>query len=338
MRGGTGPRRGWGPRAGSGAALLAAVLGAGPDPAGAQLQAFFSPELGRLMGRAEYRITHYPDQPVAGQGTGLGMTEHRGSFFTPLVQGPTDELALGGRVRLQEFATGAVLPDSGLAFPGELWEIRVEPAYRHRFASGWIAGAVAALGSASDRPFASADELVIRATGFLRVPHGERHAWVVMLNYSNAAELLEGLPVPGLAYLYQPSERLRAVIGLPVAAIEVRPLEPLSLEASYQALRTVRARATYRIFRPLRVWAGFDWDNEFHLLADRRDADDRLYYYEKRLGGGARFDLRQVGVEVAGGWAFDRFYFQGDGYSDRHDDRLDVDDGPFLAARLNLRF
>jgi len=46
---------------------------------------------------------------------------------------------------------------------------------------------------------------------------------------------------------------------------------------------------------------------------------------------------RHVGFELAGGYAFDRFYFEGENYSDRHDNRIDVGAGPFVSARLNVR-
>jgi hypothetical protein len=56
------------------------------------------------------------------------------------------------------------------------------------------------------------------------------------------------------------------------------------------------------------------------------------------VSAGIRFDLRHFGIEVYGGRAFDRFYFQGEGYSDRDDDRIDVRAGWFGAVRLNARF
>jgi hypothetical protein len=53
---------------------------------------------------------------------------------------------------------------------------------------------------------------------------------------------------------------------------------------------------------------------------------------------GARFDLRHVGFQVRGGYAFNRFYFKGDEYQDRRHDRIDVDPAPFVAAGLSVRF
>jgi hypothetical protein len=48
-------------------------------------------------------------------------------------------------------------------------------------------------------------------------------------------------------------------------------------------VRTVRARATYVIFAPLRVFLGFDSDHDNYYLADRGDKD----YYEADHRGDA---------------------------------------------------
>jgi hypothetical protein len=45
-----------------------------------------------------------------------------------------------------------------------------------------------------------------------------------------------------------------------------------------------------------------------------------------------------VGVEVYGGYVFDRFYFLGESYSDRRKDRFDVEAGPFVGIRIGVRW
>jgi hypothetical protein len=268
------------------------------------------------------------------------MVQHRVALFTPLWQDPTDELTFGASVRFEDFDTRAHMPGLSDRFPTELWDIRLTPTYRHRFENGWIGGVSVTVGSASDEPFNSIHEIVARGFAFLRVPQGERNAWIYSLSYSNFQETLGfNVPIPGIAYLYSPSEKFTALIGFPFSSIEARPIDKLTIQLSYLPLREVHARVTYELFRPLRIYAGFDWDNEFHLRANRGDKDDRLFYYDKTVRLGVRFDLRHVGFEVAGGYTFDRFYFEGESYSDRrHGNRIEVDDGPFAVARISVRF
>jgi hypothetical protein len=320
---------------------VACLLGLVALPAHAQeeLTNLFAPELGELPIRSEYRVTYFPDQPVEGQNAELGLVQQDFTLSVPLLQSTTDEWAASARLRNQEFATGAVLPDTGEPFPDELWNVRFGTSYRHRFNSGWIGALNVNVGSPSDKPFASGDELDVSATAVLRIPVRERDAWIFFLNYGSNREFLPHVPIPGLGYSYNPSDQLTAVITTGILSLEYRPLEKLTLTALYVAVRTVDVRLTYQVFRPVRLWVGFDWTNERYLLADRADADDRLFYYEKRVRAGAIIGLaRQLFVDIAVGYSFDRFYFEGEDFDERDRNRIDVEDGPFGAVRVGLRF
>jgi hypothetical protein len=270
----------------------------------------------------------------------LELLQHNVSLNLPIWQDSRDEWSLSARVRLQDCDTRAVLPDTGEGFPGELWDIRAGVSSRHKFDNDWIAAGGLTIGSASDEPFASEHELIGRAIGLLRVPRGGRDAWLFTLIYASDEDVLGlgAIPVPGVAYLYAPGARFTAVIGVPFSPVEYRPIEPLTLELTYSPVREFRARATYRPFRPLPAYLGFDWDSDHHFRADRGDKDDRLFSYEKRVTGGIRFDLRYVFAEVRGGYAFDRFYFEGESYSDRRENRIDVGATPFAAVRVGVHF
>jgi hypothetical protein len=318
--------------------LLAAVGAPARAHGQGEMTQWLSPEFGKAMGRADYRLTLFPDADVKSQPTDFGYEQHNVTLVVPLYQDLRNEWSLTARGRYQDFSTRAVFPDSGDAFPEELWDLRAGAAFRHKFDNDWIGGGSLTIGSASDKPFDSADELLVQAIAFLRVPHRERNAWFFTLIYSNDEEFLDGIPIPGIAYQWVPSDTFNAVIGVPFSAVEWKPIEPLTFEASYFPVRHVRARATWRIARPLRAYLGFDWDSERYRLADRSDKDDRLFYYEKRITAGARFDLKHVGVEVYGGYVFDRFYFMGEGYSERRENRFDVEAGPFVGIRVGMRW
>jgi hypothetical protein len=70
-------------------AITSAILGAmllvaAPIPTAAQLEQFMNPTLGRVMPRAEYRYTFYPERDVEGQSARLGVSEQRASVTAPL--------------------------------------------------------------------------------------------------------------------------------------------------------------------------------------------------------------------------------------------------------------
>jgi hypothetical protein len=104
-------------------------------------------------------------------------------------------------------------------------------------------------------------------------------------------------------------------------------------------LTSVHAKATYKLMPRLCIYTAFDWSNEGYLLADRPNPRDRLFYYEKRLSGGVKYLWSEhVSLDLATGYDFDRFWFEGQHYSDRHFNRLDVDSGVFVSFRVQARW
>jgi hypothetical protein len=292
--------------------------------------------VGQLPLFATYHGTWYPDQPVRNQPTNLGFLQEDLALSLPAYQDSRNELSFTTNVRGEIFNTDAFLPTTHRPFPDELWNIRVGWNYRYRFDNGWIGGVTASFGSASDKPFHSIDELTESVFAYLRVPSVDRNAWLFTLAYSPNSEL--PIPIPGVAYVWQPSNTFRANLGLPFQLI-YRPIEDLTLDFSYMLVRTVHARATYRITNALRAHAGFDWTNESYFLADRPDTRDRFFYYDKRVTAGLQYFFnKNVGLDLFAGYTFDRFYFQGILYSDNSQDRIDVGAGPFLGLQFLARW
>src|SRR5262249_55440984 len=94
----------------------------------------FSPIVGMMRPRVDYRASWFPDETVSGQGTQLGYVEQSFSASIPLWQSSTDEFSGSAGVRNELFHTGGtILPDSKMPFPGDLWNIRLGLGYRHLF-------------------------------------------------------------------------------------------------------------------------------------------------------------------------------------------------------------
>jgi len=82
------------------------------------------------------------------------------------------------------------------------------------------------------------------------------------------------------------------------------------------------------------------WENDRYYRAGREDRADRLFWYEQRAEGGVILHpAGDMEVTLSGGYAFDRFFFEGESYEDdRTDNRVDVADGPVIAVRGARRF
>jgi len=294
------------------------------------------PAVGQMQPRVDYRETWFPEVAVKGQPTNLSEERQDFSARFPLWQDPANEWSGTVRVRSELFQTGAILPITGQAFPPDLWDVTFGTNFRHLFDNGWIAGGGLNVGSPSDKPFHSYDEMTVGLNAFLRIPQGEHNAWLFTLAYAANSEL--PFPVPGVAFLWQPSDCLRINVGLPFAVL-YRPTEDLTFEFSYMLIRSVHARATYRLRERLRIYGGYDWSNEGYFLADRADIQDRFFAYDQRLSAGVQYLVgRQALFDLGAGYIFDRFYFEGRQYSTNNLNRVDLDSGAFLSFRFEYRF
>jgi hypothetical protein len=321
--------------------IVLAVFLALPPLAAAQME--FSRSLGPEIGKAkpilQYQVSPYSQEEAEGQGKDFNLTHHSAFLSLPVFQDSRSEWVLLGSFRLQDIDTSAILPDTRESFPENLWDIRAGAQHRRKFANGWIGGGMVTVGSASDKPFRSEAEVTVQANLFVRIPDGERNAWLLFLNYTRYREFLEHVPVPGAAYWYEPSPRLRLILGIPFASLEWKPAPDISLELSYFMIRTVRAQVSYRFLPALRAYAGFDWKNEYYFRYDRKEDDKRLASYEKRISAGIRWDFAKgMFLDLGAGYAFDRFYFEAERYKDRDENRLDISSGFFGSLRIGAAF
>ena len=261
------------------------------------------------------------------------------SAGTPLWHDGGDVWSVSANVRSELFQTNAILPTTQEPFPSELWDVRLGTAYQHAFDNGWAAGGNVSVGSASDRPFDALRDMTAGASAWLRMPQGDRDAWLFSLNYSTNSQVLYGIPIPGVAYFYNPADWFQATIGFPFANVVLRPTDDLTLQCSYGLLTNIHAKAIYRVAPAVRVYGGFDWCSENYLRAERQDDRDRFDYEYKQVSGGVLVRLcRGADLDFSGGYDFDRYYFEGQNFSDQHNNRVDVGDGPFVGSRLSFRF
>jgi hypothetical protein len=291
------------------------------------------------MGGPAYGATWYPSRPVSGSApeTDFGLLRQNLSMAMPVWRDGSDFVMLSAGVRDTMFFTDVVLPDSHQPFPSELWNVTFGAMYAHKFDNGWSGGLGVNFGSASDKPFHSIDELNLGFLSFLQVPvRDDRDWWRFSLMYSPVGTL--NFPIPGIAYVWNPSDTLRVSIGLP-PALTWRPIEDLVINVSYMPLVTVNARATYRVAERVFLFGGFESLQEAYLLADRENLSDRFMGFEKRLIGGVRWvACKQATLELNGGWAFDRYYGVGQNQVGDLQDQVNIAPGAFVSANLRIRF
>ena len=299
---------------------------------------FLSSHFGTIRGWLEYSVDHDFQQGVSDQPSEFSLTEYylRVPGFRWLDQ--DHEFLVGSSLRILDVDTDAMFPDTAQSFPEYFANPELILAYKQRIAGAKIWGASLTLGSPSDRPFASIQEVAVDATAFLRLPVGQGgDAWLLFINYSNARPGLQHIPLPGIAYVYEPSEDFLALVGVPFTFINYKPSPRWTLRASYILPRDLQAKASYELSDSLTLYSGFDWGSDIFFRHDRHDDEDRLFFYKKTLSAGIRWELSEdLYLDFSAGYRFDRFFFEGEDYDDRSFNRIDVGDGAFLALRVAL--
>jgi hypothetical protein len=319
--------------------ILAIPCGPAALAAESEMGGWLGAGLGKAKPVINYEAAVSPARAVDRQNTDWREIEQSTAFSVPIRQDGNSEWLFRARLLTKDVRTESILPDTKERFPETLWNVNFGSQYRQRLQNGWIGGLSASVGSASNRPFDTMDETTLQATLFTRIPSGERNAWLLLLNYNNNREFLRHVPLPGIGYWYAPNQTWHALIGIPFVFLEIKPAADLTCNVYYLPIRNMHAGVTYRLLAPLKLHASFDWQGERYLLANRVDEEKRLFYNEKKLSVGGQWQASQsVTLDLSGGYAFDRMYFEGESDSDRDFNRISIANGPFLAVRAGLSF
>lgn len=276
-------------------------------------------------------------QPVQYQPTTLGLVRLEVASPIPILRDQDDLFVAGVRVRSTSFQTRAVLPDSGRAFPRQLWTLTTGFNYTHQFGDGVSAGMLVRFGSDSDKPFNSWNELTPGLGGFVRFPAAaEPDYWQISLTYFPT--YISRYPLPGLVYEWNPDPDLRVGIGLPFSLFW-RPHPLVNLDVSYVPLAQLTSRLNFDPRAGFRVYAGYDWQSEGYFLTDRPNRADLFFVNDMRVLGGVRYTAAgRVAIDLSAGYGFNRQFGMGPNALSLSYDRVRVNGGGFGAAAVLIFF
>lgn len=300
----------------------------------------------------EYHVAHHDSKGVDSQSADLGFSSQRIQAFVPLKLGDDTALFLTPKFGVLDFFTDAVFPDTHDAFPGHLWTPEMGATFRRNLSGKLTGGAELRIGSPSDRPFERLANVALQARGVLKVADDDNSAWLFSLEYQNNRGYLNHIPLPGVAYRFEldtsySSQEFHALVGFPSSwFVYVFPNPCLwggycRIEGSYTFPNQVRGEVGFPIHAFSELFIGFDWTNDRYFRNDRPDDHDRLVYCEKRVYGGFRFPLLdpfRCYVEFRGGYAFDRFFFEGRDWAEASHNRLGLGSGPFVTVDVRIVF
>lgn len=279
-----------------------------------------------------------PKAAVSGQPADLAMNAQFARIGVPLVPPAEDRpLWIGiGRFGRLELASDALLPDSGMPIPEDLWLVETGVTHVRPLDGGTTLGGTLLVGSASDRPFAAFRDLTMMAILFASRPaSNERDDWSASLFYSPTSQL--PFPLPGIAYVWRPTEGVEAKLGLP-AGLEWRPDDDWSLSLGFTPLVNGTAVLRRRLgggFSAIALWRT---DTETFFLADRATDAERFFVFNQRVAAGVeRLLARGFSMELTADYLFDRSLFQGSSFFSGRTDVVAIAPGAGVSLQLLWR-
>ncbi len=281
-------------------------------------------------------IAWHPAASVANQNEKLWILRSGLSVEAPVWSERNDAISASFSIDHTHFSGSARLPDTKRIFPSDLWNVQAGLQHMHQFSSGSTSMLLLDIGSASDKPFNSAREINYMVGGIFDKPtKNGRDSWRFGALYSPLASL--NFPIPLVAYQWNPTERFHMSIGLPFS-INWQATDKLNLDVSYNP-GGVDGVATYQWSERLRIYGGYQEASDQYYLTDRVDKrEDAFFAVEQRVVIGLRRDfLQNFTLDINAGYAFDRYYGEGEDQQDLHD-RVELEASAFLGARLQWGF
>ncbi len=297
-------------------------------------ESWLDPRLGRIQPSFTYQALVH-EQQNAGASAKMGPIFQSGRYILPLQQSERKEMALSFDYERFDLNTDAV----GSSFSEIYEDYRFGYHYRQWLREDRQIGFSGQIGSPSDEPYHSFDDVSLNATAMLRQSAGKTDAWYFFLNFSNTREWLPYVPIPGIGYAWQSREDITALWGVPYTVIRWKPTQNATLLTTYWLPRTIFVRGGYRLTQQWELYSSFAWNSRRYFRRDRSDNDDRLQFYQKQVAAGVVWQFSErLRFDFKAGYGFDRFIFEGEDYSDRGDNRINIGDGPFFGINASMQF
>lgn len=192
-------------------------------------------------------------------------------------------------------------------------------------------------GSASDRPFESADVTTLGVTAFYSYPDDESSRWLLLVDYSNNRPILNNIPLPGFAYFYNPSKEFRSVLGIPFATFNRQFSEKYGWDFFTLVPWIIKTSVYYKVTDFAKLYAGVDFSQITYYLYGRQNKDDRLFYDDKKIFVGIKSPIsKQIFADLEAGHSFDRRFFIDENYVPDPDNAVSI--GNAFYFKLSLRF
>ena len=199
-----------------------------------------------------------------------------------------------------------------------------------------VRGVTMSYGSASDRPFADAENNVASANYL----HQFNEKWWLAVNWSNNRNFANGVPIPGFFYVAKMSREETLLLGLPFVFWRKRFESGFGYQWTSFVPWNHQAEVTYNWGPFSGIALGFEHRPQQFLRDDRESSRDRFFFVEQKayiaLSGAIIPRVLQWRVEA--GHAFNRRFFEARNFSQEKRFDIPVGDATFVGIQLTSNF
>jgi hypothetical protein len=274
--------------------------------------------------------------PIAGSTSSSQAIGQDLCFTHSLASVEKNEVSLSTGIHYRQLDEEPELPEEAQSASLDPWNVNLGLNYSQPLGDRWKATTAMNIASASDHPVTTLREMNVGLNATLRMPHDEHNAWIFSVNYAPVSEA--SIPVPGVAFSYDPSPRFHANIGFPFQAI-YRPTDVWEFQASYMLAHTIHAKTLYKITDRFSMFAAYDWASESIVLLDIPEPNSRFTINDPRVSTGVQTTLSWRWTALASvGYVFDRYLFDGTSFSQSAVTPLEPGNGAFASVNVDLRY
>lgn len=197
----------------------------------------------------------------------------------------------------------------------------------------WLASL--SYGTASDKPFKNGRDSTLGANYI----HKVNSKWFVIANYSNNRAFLNNVPLPGFIYVQEMTREKAFVIGFPF----LMWMRPVSQNFSIRYFGLLpwfhRLRLLYTNWGFVQPYIGFEQAPQNYFRSDREERTDRFFWFERKIVTGIEARLiKGMRLDLSGGLAFDRQFFEAKNFSEKKEFTVNVENAWFTALSVRYNF
>ena len=287
-----------------------------------------------VLSFAHYFSADLQDQPGELEADGLAA-----ELTVPLFQDSSSICTLQLEAAPLTIHSDAILPNAQIPLPERFWETSFGVGYKRLFNNRSILSGNLSVETKSDDPYHRAEDNAIHFLGSFLLPHKGMNSWLFLLDFDNRRSFWPSIPIPGLEYLWIPSEKFMAMIGAPVLFARWAPTDRASLMATYFPAYNLSSRFQYRIAGPYLLFTGYSYSEHSFFRSDRNNTNDQIHFFQSEVASGIQGPLsKHLYAVIQGKYGFGRFIFEGEELSDRQNNRINVEDGFSVSVTLNISF